>query len=276
MFETICKLLVRVLFVFAVLTVSPFIKEAYANGSPIVSVDYTPTSLRLPDYYVNNPVHIHTRLGIDLLDDPIFTDAENHFANMGAKVYTRWCKPADKGAWWPSSVGFVNPLTNGRDLAREMIDRAHENDLRILQYQWHVSDEYMAQQEPNWICLDENGATIQSARGIFLCINSPFRDYFTIRMLELLDRGADGFYYDSKHMPPQGCWCVYCQAKYKEQTGFDAIVQAFLDFFAQFGWMAVAVIIVIILAIVFLLGGGGGKDSSDQTAQLLQALMQKK
>lgn len=192
---------------------------AHGEGSPLVSVDYTPASLRLPDYFVEHRVQLHTRLSLRRWgSEPVFRQAERYFSEMGAKVYTRHCKTGDEGAWWPSSVGAIDPRTNGEDIARQMIDRAHANDLRIIQYHRHMEDEYMAAQHPNWVCVDEDGTTLPASRGEYMCLNSPYLDYFTTRMLELTERGADGFYFDSKHMPPDGCWCQYCRSRFTSQT----------------------------------------------------------
>ena len=118
---------------------------AYGQGSPLVSVDYTPASLRLPDYFVEHRVQLHTRLSLRRWgSEPVFREAERYFSEMGVKVYTRHCKTGDEGAWWPSSVGAIDPRTNGEDIAKQMIDRAHANDLRIIQYHRHMEDEYMA------------------------------------------------------------------------------------------------------------------------------------
>jgi len=194
----------------------------YGKGSPLVSVDYTPASLRLPDYFVEHRVQLHTRLSLRSWGSkPVFKQAEGYFAEMGAKVYTRHCKTGREGAWWPSSVGAIDPLTNGQDIAQQMIDRAHANSLWIIQYHRHMEDEYMASEHPDWVCVDEKGIILPASRGDYMCLNSPYLDYFTTRMLELTERGADGFYFDSKHMPADGCWCQSCRARFTNETGLS-------------------------------------------------------
>ena len=176
----------------------------YGKGSPLVSVDYTPASLRLPDYFVEHRVQLHTRLSLrKWSSEPLFKQAEGHFAEMGAKVYTRHCKTGREGAWWPSSVGAIDPKTNGEDLAKQMIDRAHAKGLRIIQYHRHMEDEYMASQHPDWLCVNEKGKVRSTKRGDYMCMNSPYLDYLTTRMLELVERGTDGLYFDEWHMPPR-------------------------------------------------------------------------
>jgi len=56
----------------------------------------------------------------------------------------------------------------------------------------------------------------------------------------------------------------------QEQSGFDDIVQAIVDFFAQLGWMGVAVIlgVLIVLALVFT-GGSGDKMSQQEMMQMM-------
>jgi hypothetical protein len=50
-----------------------------------------------------------------------------------------------------------------------------------------------------------------------MCLNSPYSEYFLARILELVDMGADGFYFDGWHMPKTGCWCKYCQEKFRAE-----------------------------------------------------------
>ncbi len=188
--------------------------------SPLISVDDTPENLRLPDYYVSNRVQLHTRLSIfQWGQDPLFTDAEDYFAAMGVKVYTRWIRGRGEGAWWPSAVGEIESRANGQDVARQMIDRAHANDMRVIQYNRHIEDNYASVNYPQWLCRDRYGNTVTSGRGVYLCMNSPYIDYYIIRMLELVDRGADGFYFDEVHMPKLGCWCDNCKTRFTAETG---------------------------------------------------------
>ncbi len=204
-----------------ILLCTPFL---CAQGSPLVSVDESPSWLVLDENFVSHRVQLHTRLwNYENWQDPkdVFNMAESYFDDMGVKVYTRHCKTGDEGAWWPSSVGYVEPVTAGADLAQQMIDRAHSYDMDIILYHRHMEDAYMAAQNPDWVCKDENGQPAEARRGLYHCLNSPYLDYFTIRMLELLNRGADGFYFDEQHMPDEGCWCSYCQAKFTAETGLQ-------------------------------------------------------
>jgi len=51
-----------------------------------------------------------------------------------------------------------------------------------------------------------------------ICFNSPARELIKTRLLELADRGVDGIYFDSWHMP-EVCTCGNCRAAYQRQTG---------------------------------------------------------
>lgn len=190
-----------------------------AAQSPLVSVDYTPDALRLPDWFLDHRVTLHTRLSLAWLDRDAFDDAERHFASVGVVNYTRHIKTSNEGAWWPSSVGIQAPPTVGRDVASEILDRAAEYDLNCIVYHRHMEDAYMAARYPDWVCVDSDGTTLSTARGDYMCLNSPYVDYFTTRALELVDRGARGFYLDEKHMPFEGCWCGYCRARFTAETG---------------------------------------------------------
>lgn len=178
---------------------------------------------RLPEWYGRYRVHAHTRLPRTLLDKKpdLFFNAAEGFKEMGVHTFARHIKSGGEGAWWPSKAGAVLPAAQKRNLAKEIIDNAHKSGLRILVYHRHMEDDYMAQQHPDWVCRDWNGKPLSTNRGDYMCFNSPYPDYFLVRQLELVDLGADAFYYDETHMPKAGCWCRYCREKFKAETGLN-------------------------------------------------------
>lgn len=202
---------------------SPKVKELLDR--PIVEVrpDWLrgATEYRLPKWYESHRVHAHTRLSLRWLDDDVFFNAAEGFRQMGARVFARHIKTGGEGAWWPSKLGVVDPAIGDRNVAKEIIDNAHANGCRILVYHRHMEDEAMAQQHPDWVCRDWGGRPLSTGRGDNMCFNSPYRDYLLGRALELVELGADGFYYDEAHMPKQGCWCEHCRKLFTEQTGLQ-------------------------------------------------------
>ena len=179
------------------------------------------TDYRLPAWFDGCRVQAHTRLGLPWLDKPEFLSAGASFKAMDADVFTRHIKSGKEGAWWPSAVGASIPEAKGRNLAREIVEEAHKAGCRILVYHRHMEDALAAVDHPDWLCRDANGEPSVAGRGEYMCFNSPYREYLLTRLLELVDMGADGFYFDEMHMPKKGCWCDHCRAKFKESCGLD-------------------------------------------------------
>ncbi|MBN1342173.1 MAG: hypothetical protein JXQ73_05815 [Phycisphaerae bacterium] len=176
---------------------------------------------RLPAWYDACRVQAHTRLSPSFMNKEIFYKAAAGFREMGARVFVRHIKSGSEPAWWPSKVGAVLPAARDRNIAKEIIDNAHAQGCRIIVYHRHMEDRYMAEVHPDWVCRDWRGKALSSSRGDYMCFNSPYPDYFQTRAIELVDMGADGFYFDERHMPKTGCWCASCKKAFKQATGLD-------------------------------------------------------
>ncbi|MFO7973546.1 MAG: hypothetical protein R6V12_02820 [Candidatus Hydrogenedentota bacterium] len=176
---------------------------------------------RIPAWFDAHRVQAHTRLSPRWMEKPIFLDAADAFRSMGCRAFTRHIKSGGEAAWWPSAVGAVLPQVEERNYAKEIINSAHEAGCHIIVYHRHMEDDYMAKQHPEWVCRGPEGQVLSSSRGDYMCFNSPYPDYFLVRALELVDMGADGFYFDEAHMPKSGCWCDYCKQAFEEVTGLD-------------------------------------------------------
>lgn len=175
----------------------------------------------LPRWYDEIRVCAHTRFSPPMRTKPGFYDAGQRIAGLGYKEFARHLKSGGEGAWWPSAVGAVEDWAKDRNVAQEIIDDAHQHGLRFLAYNRHMEDTFMAQQHPEWICVGPDGKPRSTRRGSNLCFNSPYVDFLIQRQLELVSLGVDGFYYDEVHMPKAGCWCHFCQAKFKAETGLE-------------------------------------------------------
>lgn len=176
----------------------------------------------LPGFFDSARVQAHTRMSLEYLrkDSSLFYGLSGYFKGLGVDVFTRHIKSGDEGAWWPSSVGKIEPEAEKVNIAKKIIDEAHRNGQRIIAYHRHMEDDYMAQQHPDWVCRFPDGQAM-TKKGIRLCFNSPYADFFLTRSLELADLGVDGFYFDEQHQPKDGCWCPYCRKGFKEKTGLD-------------------------------------------------------
>ncbi len=177
----------------------------------------------LPEWFDGSRVQLHTRLGLRgrRFNEDTFYNAAKYFKQMGVKVFSRHIVTGGEGAWWPSAVGAVHDLAKDRNIAKEIIDDTHKHGLKVIVYYRHVEDDWAAENHPEWRCVDWNGKPIMASRGINMCMNSPYADYVLRRQLELVDLGADGFFYDHVHMPREACWCRYCRDAYKKLTGLD-------------------------------------------------------
>lgn len=170
-------------------------------------------------WFYDTRAHGHTRLSLKYYDKPEFREAASRFKRQNASVITRHIKSGGEGAWWPSSVGGIEEIALGKDLAREIIEEAHKEGMFIILYYRHMEDEWVLKYKPEWICVDYTGQPIESPRGVYTCLNSPYRDFVLTRLMELADRGANGFYFDETHMPKTGCWCAYCRSLFTKETG---------------------------------------------------------
>ena len=177
----------------------------------------------LPAWFDGHRVHLHTRLSIRYANKQpdLFFQAASQFKKMGVTVFSRHIVTGDEGAWWPTETGAVHELARERNIAKELIDDAHQQGLKIIAYYRHIEDEWAATTHPDWCCLDPDGKPAEAPRGIAMCMNSPYADYVLKRQLELVDLGVDGLYYDSCHMPRQGCWCQHCRKAFRELTGLE-------------------------------------------------------
>lgn len=199
----------------------------------------TAQARKLPAWFLSARVQGHTRLGPRWRNYSEYNAAGAVFKELGATVMTRHVKTADEPPSWPTAVGRGEQ----QDYARAMIAEAHTSGLRIITYYWDMSDADIEDSHPEWLCEDARGRTARhKKRGNFLDITSPYREVVLTRLLELADRGSDGFYFDHTHLPRGGCWSPGMVAEFQRTTGrrapansrdSDADYNAFLDFQAQ-------------------------------------------
>jgi hypothetical protein len=122
----------------------------------------------------------------------------------------------------------------GCDVATALVREAHaqtiiaeeggsEDVLRVVAYYWHISDGTLAGLHDygtdNWVCKGLDGNVHFSGRGPFLDITGPYGDVVRTRLLELADRGVDGFNFDNRHLPPKGCFGTQLEARFRNIIG---------------------------------------------------------
>ena len=176
---------------------------------------------QLPSWFEASRVQAHTIIGAKYLTDARFLRFAEGFKTMGDRVLTRHVQGHHRGAWWPSKIGAVHPMAVNRNLAKEIINSSHASGIKQIVYYNHQFDSTLLESHPDWFCRDSEGQLVSHANQPFLCMNSPFVDYYLTRALELASFGADGFYFDFVHMPKKGCWCNNCKVKFKAATGLE-------------------------------------------------------
>jgi hypothetical protein len=208
-----------------------------------VSTELAPArgGLRLPRWFDANRVQGHTRLILGILwyGTPEFTQAAAGFRELGAGAFTRHVKSGDEDPWWPTALpvdGDGTPhssrpreingviLEPGENVAGEIIDEAHAEGLKIITYYWDASEKTLEDRYPEWVCLDSDRETplVHRHRGTHLDITGPYREVVLTRLLELAEMGADGFFFDYRHLPREGCWGTALEAAWRAETGEPA------------------------------------------------------
>jgi len=176
----------------------------------------------LPEWFDGTRLCMHTRLSPRWLLCEPFEEAAASFRSLGARCYVRHFKTLGEGAWWPSVMGPKELWASRVDVARGIVERAHGEGLRIIAYYRHMEDRGMAERHPAWACRDDRGELVLRRGGQpMLCFNTPAAQYVERRLLELVERGVDGFYFDEVHMPPDGCWCDHCRQAFHAATGLE-------------------------------------------------------
>ena len=185
-----------------------------------------------PTWYDARRVHAHTRLSITGFCSvetktckPVFENASDLFHELGVRAFVRHTKTAGEGTWWRSKVGpeeswhpFVQETQ--RDLPKEFAEKAHRNGQKVIFYHYpRASDYYGKVKNGSWLNRDPSGKPVQGPRGDGICVNSPWREVYKQELLELVDFGADGFFFDEIPQPTQGCWCSWCREKFRSWSG---------------------------------------------------------
>jgi len=182
------------------------------------------TGYKQPAWFNSHRVHIHTRNAQYWKPDTeLYSQYGEMVSPLGVEVFTRHVKTREDPVYWITSVGAWDDLANTRNVVQEAIDNAHDNGCKMIAYYTHYTDSYFKEKYPDWQCLDVDGETIyHTGRGTHLCFNTPYADSVLVRLLEVAEMGADGIYFDGKHMPSDGCWCPACKARFKDLTGLNA------------------------------------------------------
>ena len=207
-----------------------------------------------PDWYTEYRTHLHTRWSSRLYTADRTKDywtLPKRVQALGGNVFTRHIKSYSNSALWPTSIpnsnsSWQDPLLatlppGSRDVAKQLIDSAHDQGGRSILYYAKEVDSAVAAAYPQYLALepddlnkdedfvpdddaDEAPAgplkyvtaqdTLQQLRQFSL--NSPYRQVLIGRLKELARRGADGIYSDFIHGPQDGSWAPGDKQAFRE------------------------------------------------------------
>ena len=193
-------------------------------------INHPPLYADTPAWYSGARVQIHTRMPVQKCskdsEPNIFWHLPEQVRRMGVSVLTRHIKGGGEGAWWPSRVGIMDPRAEkcDDDLAAVLIKDAHQNGVKQIAYYRHMEDNWAAREHPEWRVLDRQGLTVKAKRSdAYMSFASPYADFVITRLVELAQRGADGFYFDEIHIPRDGDFSSFAQEKFKAKYDKDLL-----------------------------------------------------
>ncbi|NLY02526.1 MAG: hypothetical protein GXY83_41130 [Rhodopirellula sp.] len=182
----------------------------------------------LPAWFEENRVQAHFENSIQDDIGGLYRQLHPAVRSMGAEALTRIFKTVGEGAWWPTAAGETHEAIGDQDLALKIARDAHANGLKVIAYYRIMCDDFIEREHPDWLCRDAAGDLVLEPRTRrrpnpedrkhVLCFNSPAKEMIEARLLELANRGVDGIYFDSWHMP-EVCTCEFCRAAYLRRTG---------------------------------------------------------
>jgi beta-galactosidase GanA len=122
-------------------------------------------------------------------------------------------------SYYDTKVGHKHLALSG-DFLREVLDRAHASDIKIIAYYSLGTDEWILKRNPDWYQVDEAGA-IRDGNGTVWhrpCINSPYREELVLPQVREIVSGydVDGLFLDIPYIQNHRCFCRYCKRKFKE------------------------------------------------------------
>jgi hypothetical protein len=118
------------------------------------------------------------------------------------------------------------------DFLGEWLAACRKRKIKTVMYHAVYWQEWLAVQHPEWTLQDSNGKPVKFTGGTaqqpeavvtFLCLNSPFREYYMKQVKEIADRYTfDSWFVDEYFFGKSlVCYNPHCVAKWKARTGLD-------------------------------------------------------
>lgn len=183
-----------------------------------------------PAWYALDRVHAHTRLQLRDMRrfEKYVSDPGERARALGAAVLTRHIKSGDETPLWQTqpektSLQRADQREETPELLTRTLAAAHSDDVRTIAYYWHMSDQRVLEQHPDWACRDYKGRLqAHHRKGAYLDITGPYKELVLKDLLHAAAAGADGFFFDNRHLPQEGCWGSHLEAAYRQRFGAPA------------------------------------------------------
>jgi hypothetical protein len=121
----------------------------------------------------------------------------------------------------------VHPHLANRNFLRDQVEACHKRDIHVNLYTTVCWDKKVADEHPDWICIDENGflsdfkgkAYFEAGFYKNLCVNTAYRDYLKQQFAEVMETiPAEGVWFDAAFVTE--CSCSVC-IRLMQEKGLD-------------------------------------------------------
>lgn len=127
--------------------------------------------------------------------------------------------------YYPTNLGHRHPALN-QDMLGNILAACQTEAISTFIYYSVAWDKHVEGENPEWLCVTRDGEPIPHEIWNFICLNSPYKREVAFPQLRELvrlyaDRNVLGFWLDMCWMPPEGCYCAFCQRKFKLEHGYS-------------------------------------------------------
>jgi hypothetical protein len=142
--------------------------------------------------------------------------------------------------YYPTTLGHRHPSLK-QDMLGNILSECQKQEIDTFIYYSVAWDKHIEAENPEWLCRTIDGKPIAHEIWNFICLNSPYKREVAYPQFKELaelykDKDALGFWLDMCWMPPEGCYCEFCQRKFKFEYGysiFEASDEARLAFVSR-------------------------------------------
>lgn len=162
---------------------------------------------------------------------PVFEEAAERFASLGVPAYVRHSHTSSEGMLWPTKTApreGWHPIVQdtNRNFPAEFLSKAAAAGIKVILYHYMKTNAYWAAQKPEWLMRWPNGTAITWARGLGMSpCSEEWQDKYVSQVLELVEMGADAFYFDEFPASWGGDWNSDCKARFQEKYGEEMPVE---------------------------------------------------